>query len=81
MSNNQLEEKTLADLKTIAHQLGAKPIGKLRARQTWEAAIIRQAENMDISIEQALNPILRTYCLGGRNKYSTLDNRSGPRIG
>jgi len=71
MNSNQFEQKTLTDLKTIAHQLGAKPTGSLKQRQNWEAAIIRQAEILDISIDAALNPILRTYCLGGRNKYST----------
>lgn len=68
----ELSRKSLTDLKIIARQLGAKkPVGKLRARQTWEAAIINQAEKMELSIEAAINPILRTYCLGGRNGYPT----------
>lgn len=68
---NQLEQKTFKELKTIAHQLNAKPTGSLKQRQTWEAAIINQAQKMELSIDAVTNPILRTYCLGGRDGCST----------
>mgnify|MGYP003433743666 CR=1 FL=1 len=81
MMMNQLEQKTFKELKTIAHQLNAKPTGSLKQRQTWEAAIINQAQKMELLIDAVTNPILRTYCLGGRDGCSTLDDRSGSRIG
>lgn len=66
-----LKQKSLPELKTIAYQLGVKPVGKLRARETWESAIINQAQKMELSIDAVTNPILRTYCLGGRDGCST----------
>jgi len=57
-------------LKAIARELGAEPVGDRRKHQTWELAIERQAQIMDIPIDAAYNPIFRTTLLGGRNRVS-----------
>jgi len=63
-------QRQMDELKTIARELGAEPVGDCRKRQTWELAIERQAQIMDIPIDAAYNPIFRTTLLGGRNRAS-----------
>ncbi|MEG4855489.1 hypothetical protein QUB10_31985 [Microcoleus sp. B5-D4] len=67
----QLEHKTFGELKAIARQLNVVLSGDSRKKRTWELAIAAQAQIMDISIDAACNPILRTYCLGGRNGFTS----------
>ncbi|MEG5044628.1 hypothetical protein [Microcoleus sp. B4-C1] len=67
----QLEHKTFGELKAIARQLNVVLSGDSRKKRTWELAIAAQAQIMDISIDAACNPILRTYCLGGRNRFTS----------
>ncbi len=55
------------ELKAIAFELGAQPVGDCRKIRTWELAIERAAESMDISIEAVYCPILRELQLAAKN--------------
>ncbi|MCC3575256.1 MAG: hypothetical protein JGK30_26020 [Microcoleus sp. PH2017_40_RAT_O_B] len=60
-------QSKLYELKAIALELGAQPVGDCRKIRTWELAIERAAESMGISMEAAYSPILRELELAAKN--------------
>ena len=63
-------QRQMKELRTTARDLGVEPVGDRRKRETWEQAIERQAQIMDIPLEAAYNPIFRTTLFGSRDRLS-----------
>ena len=63
------DQRQMKELRETARDLGiVKFDGDRRKRETWEQAIERQAQIMDIPLDAAYNSIFRTVLLGSRNR-------------